>query len=104
MVYLLSDASLGHIDYQRYVDDMVQWLVKEGAPELALKAQKTLLDVFVARSVHGRPILNEVVRQVEAKAKMISAAVSARAKASAAVPVETVAPKKRAAKKAKSKG
>ncbi len=63
----IAVESFGHISFKRHVDVFSDWLVKQGAREEAIKTQDTLYETMSKRRVHGRPILQTVLGEIEKK-------------------------------------
>lgn len=63
----VAAASLGHIDYKWYVDRASEKLAKLGATDTAADFQHTLYDTMSTRKVHGRKVLDRVLREIEAQ-------------------------------------
>ena len=61
----VSVESIGHINFKRNVNRFSEWLKQEGAVEDALKCQDILYKTMSARKVHGRPVLDAVLRDMK---------------------------------------
>jgi hypothetical protein len=58
--------SFGHIEYRRLADRYSDWLAEEGTEAEAAAAQETLYETLAARTVRGRPIRQEVLKEIKA--------------------------------------
>jgi hypothetical protein len=59
-----SVETFGHIDYRWYADHFSDWLYHSGNVDEAVKIQDTVYGIMSTRRVHGRPILNSVLRHI----------------------------------------
>lgn len=59
--------SLGHIDFQWYVDRFTDWLEQQGDPAAGRAAQDKLLATLSARVVRGRKVLDSVLARIQAR-------------------------------------
>ena len=57
--------TLGHIDLKDYTDRACEKLSEEGANAEAAKLQDTLYDTMSTRTVHGRKVLDSVLRDIK---------------------------------------
>jgi hypothetical protein len=61
----MAAESLGHIDYRWYAKRFVDYLAREGAKKEAAASHKALSKTLSERRVRGRPILPEVLEEIE---------------------------------------
>jgi len=61
----LAVESFGHIEFKRNVDRLSGWLAQEGEMGQAMKFQDALYKTMSAREVHGRKVLDRVVREIK---------------------------------------
>ncbi len=59
--------SLGHIDFQWYMDRFTDWLEQQGDPRAGWAAQDKLLATLSARIVRGRKVLDSVLARIKAR-------------------------------------
>jgi hypothetical protein len=59
----------GHIEFKRNVDQYSDWLNQEGDTDAAIEVQSSLHDTMSDREVHGRKILNDIIKEAENKRK-----------------------------------
>jgi hypothetical protein len=71
-------GSLGHVDYRWYSERYADWLAEEQDPQDAARVLGVLLDALTKRSVGGRPVRAEVLREIGARKEQYGSATDTR--------------------------